>query len=63
MQGCRKGIQVGAGIVEGQGWPHRALESETPQDGLRAVMAGANRNAILIECLADLGGRVAIEDE
>ena len=56
MQHRHEGIDLLAGVVEGQGRPHRGFLPETAQDGLGAVVAGAHRDAFLVERLADRSG-------
>jgi len=41
-------------IVEGQRGSHRGFKTESAVRGLRAMMAGANRNSLLIERLPNV---------
>ena len=50
-------------VVERERRPHRRLEPEAAQDRLRAVVAGAHRDAFPVERLADVLGAAAVEHE
>jgi len=52
-----------AGVVEGQGGPHRGFQAEAAQDGLGAVVAGAHGDAFLVEGLAHFLSLEAFQHE
>ena len=58
-----QGVDVFAGVVERQRWADRGLEAEPAQDGLGAVVPGADRDSFLVERLADVLGAETVEDE
>ena len=63
MQGFDEGVDVFADVVEGEGGADGGFEAEAAEDGLGAVVAGADGDALLVEGGADVFGALAVEDE
>src|SRR5450631_2090987 len=62
-QGGDERVNILIGVVKGERWPHGRLQSKPAQDRLRAMMAGADSNALPVERGADILGSAAIEHE
>src|SRR5256885_5993314 len=62
-QRVAEGVDVLDRVVRRERRTDRGFEAETPEDGLRAVMARADGDAFLIERAADVFRSLAVEDE
>ena len=62
-EGGDEGVDVFAGVVEGEGWADGAFGAEATEDWLSAVVAGADGDALAVECCADVLGAESVEDE
>ena len=49
LQGCNEGIDVVAGVIEGEGGAHGALHLESAHEGLSAVVTSTNGDAQAVE--------------
>ena len=56
-------IDVIARVIEGKRWAHGAFDAEAAKNRLRAVMAGANGDALAVQRGADVFGPVSVENE
>ncbi len=63
LQCADQPVDLFAGIVEGKGCTHRGLLAKAAQNGLGAVMAGADCNAFLIQRGTDGGGIESVDHE
>ena len=61
--GGDEGVDVLAGVVEGERGADGAFDAEAAEDWLGAVVAGANGDALAVERGADVFGAIAVEDE
>ena len=62
-EGGDEGVDVFAGVVEGEGGADGGFDAEAAEDWLSAVMAGADGDALAIESGADVFGAIAVEHE
>ncbi len=62
-EGGDEGVDVFAGVVESERWADGAFDAEAAEDGLGAVVAGADGDALAVEGGADVFGAEAVEDE
>src|SRR5438477_6357607 len=63
QQRVSEGVQIFTGVVWRQRGPDGALQPESAQDGLCAMVSRANRYAFLIQSMADVFGAEAVDDE
>ena len=63
MQRAHQHVDFSAGVIEGERRSNGGLEAESAQDRLRAMMAGAYRNALAIQRRTDFLGTIALKHE